>query len=298
MTFPLVFFSKQKRQKKRHSVFSHHTVDQSDVLSKPFLPLDTRITSPTDLIDLVGHPQMTKPTPSRPFQQTKPSVVRLGSFPPSFKGSYTMHYTNGSSATPQQAPNRTVIDKTLMDMPPSPPPKQPTYKSRLHYSETLYNVEEKVRQSLPPKRDRRQSSPSILQDASTKQHGDQNELDRLRNLYDQERKLWQQKLEDYQEREQELMNLLETTRSKLDQLALHENHHHRTIHHHHHYHHYLQNNNNNNNNNTHPRRRRATIATTGRKRDKYEPQPDSMNFQQDEDSSIYWTPFWPTPPIV
>lgn len=140
--------------------------------------------------------------------------------------------------------------------------------------ETLYNTEqENVRHAPPPILHRRRSSPLPLgsrphqQQQQQEGYGeeeeeegelllsgqDEQDLMQLRKQYDQEQATWRQRMHDYRVREQELMDLLESTRAKLDQLETNaappppsappsdkiQYHHH---HHHHHYYYIRRNN--------------------------------------------------------
>ncbi|CAO3597152.1 unnamed protein product [Absidia cylindrospora] len=264
--FPSIVFSTKKRPKRRHSVFSHHTVDKSDVLTKPFLPLETRISSPSDLIDLVGHPRLTieLPPPPPPLNQQQDVF-----------NSNKSNFGITSPITP--IPNQPALDKTLLDVSPSPPPPLPKTTrrtegplfstTRIHFSETLYNTDQgNVRHAPPPILQRRRSSPLPLgsrpQQQQQQQQQQEEELPmprqdeqdlvyQLRKQYDQEQVAWRQRLHDYRAREEELMDLLESTRAKLDQLQVNADapplpsdktqyHHHH--HHHHYYYHYARRN--------------------------------------------------------
>lgn len=107
-----------------------------------------------------------------------------------------------------------------------------TFLTRL---ETLYNEERQAPPTLQPndRRKERRRSPSITSSSSSTR----TELDRLWQQYDQEQSTWRQRLDGYRRREEELMDLLETTRAKLDQLegSLSDL---GVIHHHHHHYYY------------------------------------------------------------
>ncbi|ORZ19543.1 hypothetical protein BCR42DRAFT_219666 [Absidia repens] len=266
--FPSINFSTKKRPKRRHSVFSHHAVDKSDVLARPFLPLETRITSPSDLIDLVGHPRLIiEPTSLPPPLNQQQDIFN----------SYKSNFGSTSPVTP--LPSQPALDKTLLDVSPSPSPPPPKAlrraegplfsTTRIHFSETLYNTDQgNVRHAPPPILQRRRSSPLPLGSRPQQQQQQQEEQElpmpkleerdlvyQLRKQYDQEQVAWRQRLHDYRVREEELMDLLESTRAKLDQLQVNADappssnppsdkrqyHHHH--HHHHYYYHYARRNN-------------------------------------------------------
>ncbi|SAM08875.1 hypothetical protein [Absidia glauca] len=209
MPFPSIRLSTKKQHKRRHSAFSHHDVNQCDVLSKPFLPLDLRISSPTELIDLAGHPRLALEPPS-----LKPAAAIV------------------SPVTPIPG---TVTDKTLLD-PPPPPPSQPPTRIRIHFSETSYNEEYQAPLQPDDRRNQRRPrrSPSLTSSSCS---STRTELDRLWQQYDHEQSTWRQRLDGYRRREEELMDLLETARAKLDQLegSLSDL---GVIHHHHHHYYY------------------------------------------------------------
>lgn len=57
---PLKSLLRRRSKNRRESKVVPHAVDECEILSKPFPRLETRITSPTELINLVGHPDLSK----------------------------------------------------------------------------------------------------------------------------------------------------------------------------------------------------------------------------------------------
>ncbi|KAI8339985.1 hypothetical protein BC941DRAFT_468261 [Chlamydoabsidia padenii] len=211
MPLPSIRFPTKKQRKRRHSAYSHHGVDQCDILSRPLLPLDLRISSPTELINLTGHPRL--------------ALEASNTMKPATTTTTTTTTTRlDDSMSPLTPIPSTATDKTLLDLPPL----------KTFPSERSYNEEHHQAPMVIQGGDRRKGRPK----SSSSPTNPRSELDRLWKQYDQEQSAWRQRLDAYRRREEELMNLLETTRAKLGQLEESLSDRATQYHHHHHHHHY------------------------------------------------------------
>lgn len=105
----------QKRKSRQDNVGNRHTTSRitldpasAAILSKPFMPLDSRAMSPSDLLDSVGHPMI---VPN--FRHSSPDLSI---------------YSNNSKVTLQEPKKKNKLNSSLKvrNLTESPPPLQST----------------------------------------------------------------------------------------------------------------------------------------------------------------------------
>ncbi|CAO3653136.1 unnamed protein product [Cunninghamella blakesleeana] len=260
----------RRKSKNRRESKVIHEVDECEVLFKPFPKLETRVTSPTELINLVGHPDITTITTTTTKNKNKNNTIsttaatrqrpallktsstanteqfheylikhRTGVVPKQQHRTVTFFDNHGNNDRNENSLHNRINEYNKLNDPITDNTKldnTPNIASNRIAQNNTNNDKTLIHQSLPSQsytittfseytdhkiynhRLKQQSSPCLKQQYDHDQTS--MEIQELRmqlKLLEKEQEFWQQRIHDHQRRENDLLNLLETTIDKLNQ---------------------------------------------------------------------------------